>query len=428
MKTELFLALRYLKPKRSEVSLIAVLAVLGVTLGVMVLIVVLAVMSGFIQMFKTKLLETQSHVQVFHRRSYIADPAPVLKAMEESGISGSGIIMMPGLVQEGRKSFNQKMVIGIDPDAMHRFYDLDAIRRDGNFNLEPGEILISETIAQELRAGIGDKLLLHAPNKLASLIDVDESGKVRLSENGEVFLPHEFTIAGTFSFGKYDFDSQFLFISADDATDLYGFPLGAATMVYGWVKDPFHMSAEVAELRRLLQKEDAANFYDPLLIRTWEETNRTMLGVLQVEKNTMFFLLLFIILVAAFSITNTLITTVYQKTREIGVLKALGATDFQIMRIFVWQGFIVGVLGAGCGVAAGSTLIYYRNDVLRLLRSSGHDLFPPQFYFFNELPAQLAATDLITVAICAILLCTVGALLPAWRASRLDPAKALRYE
>ena len=131
---------------------------------------------------------------------------------------------------------------------------------------------------------------------------------------------------------------------------------------------------------------------------------------------------------AAFSITNTLITTVYQKTREIGVLKALGATNSQIMRIFVWQGFIVGVLGAGCGLGAGCILIHYRNHVLRLLRAGGHDLFPPQLYFFNELPAQVTASDLLTVAACAILLCTFGALLPAWRASRLDPAKALRYE
>ena len=143
----------------------------------------------------------------------------------------------------------------------------------------------------------------------------------------------------------------------------------------------------------------------------------------------MFFLLVFIVLVAAFSIANTLITSVYQKTREIGILKAVGATDGMVMRVFLWQGLLVGAAGSLLGTALGCTVLYFRNDLLAAIaRWTGHDLFPKEFYYFNELPAHIIPEDVLIIVFSSIILCTIGAVIPAIRAARLDPAGALRYE
>ncbi|MGN0849562.1 MAG: FtsX-like permease family protein, partial [Victivallaceae bacterium] len=145
--------------------------------------------------------------------------------------------------------------------------------------------------------------------------------------------------------------------------------------------------------------------------------------------NMMFFLLIFIVLVAAFSISNNLITSVYQKTREIGLLKALGASNWQLMRIFLFQGLLVGIFGTGCGVALGLLVIKFRMAIMETIsRITGREMFPNQLYFFDELPAQVVPSDLMWIIIISVVLCTLGGLLPAWRAAKLDPAKAFRYE
>ena len=142
-----------------------------------------------------------------------------------------------------------------------------------------------------------------------------------------------------------------------------------------------------------------------------------------------FFLLIFIVLVAAFSITNTLITSIYQKTREIGLLKALGCTDGSIMRIFILQGFLVGLIGSICGTVSGYLVIRFRQDIVDFASMiSGQELFPKKFYFFDQLPAEIILSDVLFIVISSIVLCTVGALLPALRAARLQPSEALRYE
>lgn len=421
MRTELFLAGRYLRPKRSAVSLITLLSILGVTLGVAVLMVVVAVMTGFTDLMKEKLVETQAHFQIHGPRGrYLSEPDSIVRAVEEAGGNAAAVIQSPVLVQHGRSLDTQVVLFGASPEALEKRLDFKKALLAGEPAREKDEVVISKYMAARWGVGIGSKIMLHSPQRLTGLVKFKDDGKIELNSDKSAYLPTEFKVVGLYSMGKYDFDKVVLFMTLDDAAELLGMPWGTATAVYGWGPDPFQQDKLIHTLREKLYAYQ---------VSTWQEDNRQLLGVLATEKNMMYFLLIFIVLVAAFSIANTLITSVYQKTREIGVLKALGAGDGAVMLIFVLQGFLIGVTGSLCGTGLGFTVITFRNDIMRLVsRMLGVELFPKELYFFNELPAHIIGTDVALIVIPSILLCTFGALLPALRAAFLDPAKALRYE
>ena len=422
MRTELFLAGRYLRPRRNMVSMITFSSILGVTLGVAVLLVVLAVMTGFTDLMKEKLIETQSHFQIRARGNYaIGNAEPILRAVKECGAEAAPVVRNPVLVQYGRNSLDvRSMVMGVREHDLVKYLKLDQALTAGAINLDKRGAVIGEPMARRMRLKVGDRIILHSANRLSEMVRFSSDGKLELNREGKAFLPLELTVRGIYSLGKYDFDSAVLFIDIDEAAELFGLPWGSATTVFGWGKDAFDQKALITKLRARMP------YYN---VSTWEDDNRQLLGVLNVEKRMMFFLLIFIVLVAAFSIANTLITSVYQKTREIGLLKALGATDGAITGIFLLQGTLIGVIGSVAGVALGTLVITFRNDILQLVsRWTGSELFPKEFYYFNELPAHIVPQDVAFIVVSSIVLCTLGALLPAWRAARLDPATALRYE
>ena len=443
MRVELFLAGRYLRPKRNMVSLITFSSLLGVTLGVAVLLVVLAVMTGFTDQMKKKLIETQAHFQVRVPRNActIGDYRPIVAKIKAAGAEAAPVIVNPVLLQYPqlvgsengappvrRQSFEARsVVIGVNREDLISRLNLDKSMKDGKVEFASAEdsldtrgIIIGDKLAARLKLRVGDKVVLHSANRLYDLVKFSPEGRIEANDSASAYIPPEFTVTGIYSLGKYDFDNAMMFIDFGEAADLFGMRYTGATSVYGWGPDPFDQSALISRLRRELPNYEVV---------TWEETNKKLLNVLNVEKAMMFFLLIFIVLVAAFSITNTLITSVYQKTREIGLLKALGASDRAVTMVFLGQGLLIGVIGSLFGVGLGALVIRFRNHIMRAVSNwTGMDLFPTDLYVFNELPAHIAWQDVAIIVVSSIVLCTLGALLPAWRAARLQPARALRYE
>lgn len=419
MRADFFLAWKYFKPKRNAVSVITLISIVGVALGVAVLVVVLAVMTGFSDKMKEKLIDTTSHAQITPAYgSCISNPEHVVDAVNRLEGSAMPTIMGPILLQSGN-NFIPKQMIAINPadKAISHFNVKEAIRY-GTFSLDMNEIIISEITAKELNLKLGDKILVHSPVKLSKMVKTKENGQYEAVQGA--YLPEEFTITAIFSFDKYDFDKNVLFIGLDDAAGLYELPYGSATNMLVWTKDPYNMTDFTAKLSAQLPTMNVAS---------WQQMNQRLLDVLAVEKNMQLFLLVFIVLVAAFSITNTLITTVIQKTREIGLLKAVGASSGTVMRIFLFQGLFVGTIGTGIGLFLGWLFIKYRMKVLEFLRIvTGQEIFPKEVYTFSELPAHIVPSDLITISVISVALCTLGGLVPALRAASLDPAGALRSE
>ena len=418
--TELFLAWRYFKPKRNAVSVITLISVVGVSLGVCVLMVVLAIMTGFTNEIKTKLLDIQPHIQIEGMtQKYIVSPENIVKKVDKLGVNAVSRTEGQVLVQKGKEVLPQ-FLIGVDETQEPKDNYLKEDIISGSFSLKQGEVMVSYVLANKLGLYPGSKIIIHSPAKLQEMVNLTSSGQIKEKKTGTVYLPSEFTVSGIFSLGMYDFDKTVLITNLDDADDLFGYPWGAATKITIKTEDPFNIDGIYNKIVEMFPNYKVLN---------WKQINQQFLDVLSVEKNMMFFVLIFIVLVAASSITNTLITVVVQKTREIGLLRAIGASRRTIMKVFIMQGFFVGFIGTCLGLVLGSCVIYWRMEILNLISTVFHiEIFPRQFYYLSKLPAAIVPSDLIFISLCTIILSTVGALIPAYRAARLDPAIALRYE
>jgi len=424
---ELFLALRYLRPKRTFVSVITLISVIGVMLGVAVLIIVISVMTGFDKQLREKILGFSADVKITKFDEAVADYAS-LAALIQSNAHVKAVapfILGPVMIKTqptvGKPAFAVPFVRGIDPDMEKRVSSLTTNIMAGSLDLEDESLLMGSELAANLRLNVGDRVAIYSPRYMDEMERVlQEVKEGKRKEIDEFALPEDYRITGIFDVGYYEYNANVVVTSLRNAQDLYQLR-GKVHGLLLKLHDPYMAGRVRAELYDVLDGD--------YRISIWTEENSVILTALAVEKKVMFYLLFFIVIVAAFGITNSQITFVVQKTRDIGMLKALGATRGQIMWLFLGQSLVVGVIGVTFGLGLGMLALEFRNEFLHFMnRMTGLELFPAQIYAFTELPAVIDAGDVTIICSTALVICGLGGLAPAWNAGRLKPVEALRHE
>ena len=389
--------------------MVTLLSLLGVTLGVAVLIVVLSVMTGFDETWRDKILSFNAHIKVTEYGGVVHQPEKLLKVIEGvDGVVGAAP-NLEGLVfvQVGDNA-QPAQLRGIDPELERTVSQVPDHMVDGEFSVGYGEIVIGRDLALRLGLRLGDDLLVYSPQNFVSV------------SQGELRLPEELTVRGIFEVGMYEIDAGYVLTSLETARSIYNVEQGIHNIQI-MTDDPMAAPHIAQEIDRRL-----GGFYD---VRSWIDLNRQMFTALQTEKNMMFFLLIFISLVATFCITITLITLVVQKTNEIGLLKALGFSNRRIVGIFLWIGAVQGVVGTCCGVGFGLLILKFRNEVLNFCSSQLNvDLLPKELYQLSQIPAHTTVQDILIVSAIVMVFCTFSGVIPAARAAMLEPAEALRNE
>lgn len=402
----LFLALKYLKPKRTFLSVVTVISIIGVLLGVAVLIIVLSVMSGFDNMWRDKIMGFNAHIIAFGQSGNAEAIRLSDKIESETGVTGAAPFAQGLVIVQCNGRVYTPCIRGVDEARESRVSRVPEHIVAGKFSLNDDEAVIGRDLALRIGARIGDKLLIFAPRSF--------------TVSNELRLPEELTVSGIFDLGMWDFDIGFVLTSLNTASELLG-QEGGVQGIQIMTKDPYQAGVIAARIQEMMGYGWEA--------RTWMEMNRELFAALRVEKNMMFFLLIFITIVAAFGIMNTLITLTVQKTKEVGLLKALGFSSYKIMAVFLWQGWISGFVGTCLGIVTGLVVLKYRNNLMHFLATQFNwELFPKSLYHLNEIPACTSIADVCLIALSVLLICTLAGVVPAYRAARLDPARALRYE
>lgn len=426
----LFLALRYLRPTRSFISVITVISMLGVMLGVGVLVFVMSVFSGWQREFRQMLIGFEPHAMVQPMNSR-DDPAAsqwreVRKTLAAHPEVASAVPIAEGVVfVENESSLQGVRVIGMADEADNALLQkLKKHLKEGKFDLKGDSIVLSDKFAREIGAKIGDTLVVHAAESVDQFIqqvreipeDTAEKKRAEALDNVTV-LSKDLTLVAT--------------LRADTA-GLRGYvPLHIA-------QEFFNLDSNVSGIELELKDADNAEPILDAIYRsggipetwgwnTWVQEHGPMLESVENQRTMMWFILLFIMLVAAICVMNTTITVTVKKRREIGILTALGARAWQIIAIFVSQAGIVALFGVVAGLGGGFFFLSIRNWLRdQIAALTGRDIFPQDIYFLSSIPAHTNLADLFTICTTAVALCLLAALVPAWFAARVDPAVALR--
>ncbi len=402
MRYELWLSLRYLLARRRErfVSLIGLLSVGGVALGVMVLLVVLAVMSGFDHDLQDKLVGTNAHLSVLSEQDLSENVEPLLRTIAATAhvVGASPFLMGQAILRRPDQAFGVA-VRGLDVQRETRVSQLQAYLILGHLPQRDDEVIVGVELARAIGAGVGKPLQLISP--------ADGSR-------------HDLVVSGVFRSGMYEYDAGLLGVTIPRAQALFGRP----KMVTG-------IAVRVDDLERAgeVQQALAARLGPPYIVKTWMELNPALFGALRMEKIVMFIIVTLIVAVAALNIVSMLILIVTEKTKDIGILRSLGATRWSVASLFLYQGCLVGVGGTSVGVAAGLLLTTNLNALANWLeRTFGIAVFPSNIYYLDHIPTQINRGDLCLVVGAALVLALLAGGYPAMRAARLAPVDALRYE
>jgi lipoprotein-releasing system permease protein len=414
MSYELFIGLRYLKAKRKQtfVSLITLISIAGVMVGVTALIVVLAVMNGFKEDLREKILGVTSHVVISRFDGNIPGYQKVKTEVEEvSGVTAATPFIYTQVMISSRQSISGAVLRGIEPETADKVINLPKNLRSGSL-----EELGSSDKSREIKASPGIIL----GNELARNLGVARGDPVtvispmgRLTPLGQVPRSQTFRVVGIFDSGMYEYDSTIAYVSLWAAQRFLGIG-DRATGIEVRVDDIYKADQVARAIAEAL-----AGY--PYWSRDWMRMNKNLFSALKLEKIVMFIILTLIILVAAFNIIGTLIMVVIEKTRDVAILKSMGATRRSIMKIFMIEGAVIGLVGTLLGLLGGFTLC-------KLLATYQFIELPRDVYYISTLPVKMDPLDVTLIALAAIAISLTATVYPAWQASRLDPAEAIRYE
>ena len=405
----LYLALKQLFPTGRRFPFFTAISILGVALGVALLVVSTSVMAGFGHEIRKMIVDTQGDVQV-RSEGLLKDPEAVIAVVAKvPGVQGvAAYAQGPVLVRYGDKPVFP-MLQGMDLARANDVIPLNAYLHGKTLDdLDDDSVFIGRRLYDSLQASIGDTIDVFSP----SLVDQ--------SRPDVVTLPRTLRIGGVFEIGHQQLDSSTALVTMRTMQDLYR--LGDAVhglnvRIAPWA-DPDEVSRRI---NAVLPAGVRAN--------SWIETNQDFLWILQLEKNMIFILLLFIIIVAAFSVTSSLLISVVRKTREIGLLGALGASPRHVAACFCFQGFLIGLGGTVAGLALGLGTLQYRNAIIGVFtRLTASEEVLARFYQFSQLPSWTTVADVTLIVSCSVVISTLAGLLPAWRAAKLKPVEALRSE
>jgi lipoprotein-releasing system permease protein len=410
---ELFVGLRYTRAKRRNhfISFISLTSMLGIALGVWALIVVLSVMNGFQKELRTRILGVASHVQITGFGSQLEAWQTVAKeASEHPQVAAAAPFVNAQAMLSSGGGVRGSVVRGIDPKLEEQVADIGSHMTQGSLDaLVPGGfgIVLGSELARALGAGTGDKVTLIAPQGLVTPAGI---------------LPRlkQFTVVGIFEVGMFEYDSGLALIDIEDAQKLY--QMGDRVSGVRLKLFDLMQSREVARDLTTRMRGD-------LYISDWTRSHANFFRAVQIEKTMMSIILFLIVLVAAFNIVSTLVMAVTDKQPDIAILRTLGASPASIMKIFIVQGALIGAIGTLIGVFFGIPTALNVDVIVPFIeRLLNVQFLSREVYYISELPSDLQKADVIVITLVSLVLSLLATLYPSWRASRVNPAEALRYE
>jgi lipoprotein-releasing system permease protein len=416
MRYEWFIGLRYLKAKRKQtfISIITIISIVGVWLGVTAMIIVLSVFSGFEKTLQEKILGTQAHLVLLKASQEGMDHYEEVakKVQEIRGVVSAAPFILNQVMLSSESNVTGGVIKGVDPDRVGKVTELAQNMKAGRLQDLKGEsdspgIILGVELAKHLGVSINDAIQVISP--LGTITPMGMMPKMK-----------RFRVIGIFYSGMYEYDNTMAYISIESAQKF--FAMGARVTGIEIKANNIYKVKEIGKEIR-----DKLGF--PFWTKDWMEMNRNLFSAMKLEKILMFIILVLIILVAAFNIISTLIMVVMEKYKDIAILKAMGATSKGILKIFVVEGLVTGVVGTILGTISGLAFALNLGEIQGFLEKLlGFKILASDVYYIDKLPSQVNPVDIALIVMTAILIGLLATLYPSWRASKLDPAEALRYE